>query len=148
MALLWGALSALRQPCSLGGGSEKWKGAGLFREAACSLSVWQGRATTGPAHPPQSPSVWKGLSGTGNNKQSQAAKMQGLIMQFMDFSRPLCTLPPAAWALQKKVLAKGRLAVGLKRWPLSSLSWSLAKCMGTACSSSEPQRAHMPTPCS
>lgn len=31
----------------------------------------------GPAHPPQSCSVCKGLSGTGSNKQSQAAKTQG-----------------------------------------------------------------------
>lgn len=60
----------------------------------------------GPAHPPQSLSVCKGLSGTGSNKQSQAAKMQGLIMQFMDFPGRFVLSHQLPGALQKKVLAK------------------------------------------
>lgn len=76
-----------------------------------------------PAHPPQSLSVCKGLAGTGSNKQSQAAKMQGPIMQFMDFPGLFVLSHQLPGALQKKVLAKGRLVLGLKGGLLPGLSW-------------------------
>lgn len=51
--------------------------------------------------------------------------MQGLIMQFMDFPGLFVLSHQLPGALQKKVLAKGRLAVGLKGGLLSSLGWVL-----------------------
>lgn len=77
----------------------------------------------GPAHPPQSLSVCKGLSGTGSNKQSQAAKMQGLIMQFMDFPGRFVLSHQLPGALQKKVLAKDGLVLSLKGGFLPNLNW-------------------------
>lgn len=108
------------------GNSEKWKGITLFREDACSLCVVGHLAGAGhppgPTHPPQSRSVCKGLSGTGSNKQSQAAKMQGLIMQFMGFPGLFVLFPQLPGARQRKVLAKARLALGLEGGLLPGLS--------------------------
>lgn len=62
--------------------------------------------------PHQSGSFCKGLLGTGSNKQSQAAKMQGLIMQCMEFPGPFVLSHQLPRALQKKVLEKDRLVPG------------------------------------
>ena len=47
------------------------------------------------------------------------------MMQFMDFPGLFVLSHQLPGALQKKVLAKGRLVIGLKRGLLSGLSWAL-----------------------
>lgn len=49
--------------------------------------------------------------------------MQGLIMQFMDFPGLFVLSHQLPGALQRKVLANGRLVLGLKGGLLPGLSW-------------------------
>lgn len=49
--------------------------------------------------------------------------MQGLIMQFMDFPGRFVLSHQLPGALQKKVLAKDRLVLGLKGGLLPGLNW-------------------------
>ena len=74
------------------------------------------------------------------------------MMQFMDFPGLFVLSHKLPGALQKKVLAKGRLVIGLKGGLLSGLGWACQVWEGTACldgpagSSSGPQRETLPTP--
>lgn len=51
--------------------------------------------------------------------------MQGLMMQFMDFPGLFVLSHQLPGALQEKVLAKGKLVVGLNGGLLSGLGWAL-----------------------
>lgn len=111
------------------------RGGGLFRD----LCLARAGHPPGPTQPPQSLSVCKGLSGTGSNKQSQAAKTQGLIMQFMDFPGLFVHSHQLPGALQK---GAGERQAGpwLERWPFDRTKLGLS----TTCFDGFTNTSHSP----